>query len=288
MSNQEIPNQVRQFYNQIGWTMQSDGFYQNARYEDLRPVTADYIHKCHLRVNRHLPENGRILLDAGSGPIQYPEYLSYSQGYKFRLCVDLSIVALQEARKRIGEHGFFVVADVSQMPFKREAVDGAVTLHTFHHLPLDNQVRAYHELYRMLRPGASAVVVNGWTDPFLMKIFMWLVRLVERVGRKAAISKGIQVPESHQSEQKPQKTETGTYIAKLNPGWLKNKIGSSIPYRIFCWRSVNVRWLRAFVHEKTAGRFLLRVLYWKEELFPGTFGRIGQYPLIVLKKEQQP
>jgi ubiquinone/menaquinone biosynthesis C-methylase UbiE len=285
MSNQEIPNQVRQFYDRVGWTMQSDGFYQNARYEDLRAVSAEYIHKCHLRVNRHLPQNGKILLDAGSGPIQYPEYLTYSQGYQCRLCVDLSIVALKEARKRIGGHGLFVVADVSQMPFRSDAVDGAVTLHTFHHLLLENQVRAYHELYRLLRPGGSGVVVNGWTDPFLMKIFMWLVLLVERAGRKAAENKGIQVSESKKGDQKLQKPATGTFIAKLNPGWLKDKIGNSIPYKIYCWRSVNVRWLRAFVHEKTAGRLLLKALYWKEELFPAIFGRIGQYPLIVITKK---
>ena len=53
----------------------------------------------------------------GSGPIQYPEYLTYSEGYQYRLCLDISIVALIEARKRIGEKGLFVVADVSNLPF---------------------------------------------------------------------------------------------------------------------------------------------------------------------------
>lgn len=284
MSDQEIPNQVRQFYNQIGWTMQSDGFYQNARYEDLRPVSAEYIHRCHLRVNRHIPAKGKYLVDAGCGPIQYPEYLSYSQNYQYRLCVDISIVALKEARKRIGKHGLFVVADVSQLPFRTDCVDGAVTLHTFHHLPVEAQVKAYHEIHRMIKPGATAVVVNGWTDPFLMRISMWIVKLVEKLGRPVAQKKGnAEADEKAVSTEK--KSAKGTFIAKLNPRWLKQQIGKEIPYRIYCWRSVNVRFLRALIHEKTAGKFLLKVLYWKEELWPSFFGKVGQYPLIVISKE---
>src|SRR5512135_432125 len=108
----QIKQQVRQFYDQVGWQEQSDGFYQNASYEDLRPVSHEYIHKCHLRVLHHLNPSGKFLLDAGSGPIQYPEYLEYSHGYQHRVCADISIVALQEARKRIGNHGLFVVGDI--------------------------------------------------------------------------------------------------------------------------------------------------------------------------------
>src|SRR5665648_166807 len=116
MSDEGVTKQVRKFYNQVGWQKESDGFYQNARYEDLRPVSSDYIEKCHLRVNRHLKRPGKYLLDAGSGPIQYPVYLTYMYGYQYRVCADISIVALQEARNRIGEMGLFVVADVARLP----------------------------------------------------------------------------------------------------------------------------------------------------------------------------
>ena len=137
MEQNEIKEQVRQFYDQVGWKTVSDGVYQNARYEDLREVSRNYIHKCHLRVNRHLKPSGRYLLDAGSGPVQYPEYLTYSKNYEKRVCVDISILALKEARKRIGDKGLYVVADVAHMPFKDEVFDGAVSLHTFHHLPFE-------------------------------------------------------------------------------------------------------------------------------------------------------
>ncbi len=75
MDNQDVKQQVRAFYDQVGWKTVGEGVYQNARYEDLRPVSREYIHRCHLRVNRHLTSIGDLLLDAGSGPVQYPEYL---------------------------------------------------------------------------------------------------------------------------------------------------------------------------------------------------------------------
>src|SRR5512142_1587244 len=101
--------QVRDFYDHIGWAQQADGLYQNARYEDLRPVSREYIHKCHLRVCRHLAQRGRFLLDAGSGPVQWPDYLVYSRNYAYRVCADISITALREARSKLKEHGLYVV-----------------------------------------------------------------------------------------------------------------------------------------------------------------------------------
>jgi hypothetical protein len=45
----EVKQDVKQFYDQVGWKLVGQDVYQNARYEDLRPVARDYIHACHLR-----------------------------------------------------------------------------------------------------------------------------------------------------------------------------------------------------------------------------------------------
>ncbi len=182
----DVKQQVRQFYDQVGWQEVSEGTYQNAHYEDLRPVAREYIHRCHLRVTRHIKADGRFLLDAGCGPIQYPEYLEYSQGYRHRVCADISIQALQEARKRIGEHGLFVVADIANLPFAGDVFEGVVSLHTIHHLPEDEHLRAYQELHRVLSPGERAVVVNGWPESRLMKRLDPLVRLGIRLRNLSA------------------------------------------------------------------------------------------------------
>ncbi len=277
-----VKQQVQQFYDQIGWQQVAEGVYQNMRYEDLRPVSAEYRRRCHLRVGRHLAPRGRFLLDAGSGPVQYPEYLTYSQGYTFRVCADISLVALKEARRRLGEHGLYVVADVANLPFRASAFEGAVSLHTFHHLPLDEQEKAYRELYRVLKPGASGVVVNGWTESPLMRRLEGVMRLAETL--KGRLRRSSSPPATQPSSALEDATPAGTYVEKMTPEWLKARIGTQIPLEIRVWRSVSVRFLRAVIHERLLGRFWLRLLYTLEERFPRYFGEKGQYPLIILRK----
>ena len=287
MSGNIVKENVRQFYDQVGWQVASDGNYQNARYEDLRPVAREYIHRCHMRVKKHLTPVGKFLLDVGSGPIQYPEYLTYSEGFTYRVCLDISSVALQEARKRIGDRGLFVVGDAANLPFCKDIFDGVVSLHTLHHLPSADQEKGYQEIYRTLKPGNQAVVVNGWTDSPLVRSFNWLILLMEWAGRQYGNLRGrkiekVVIPATITS--KKESPPTGTYIQKLDADWLKKALSRKMEIEILIWRSINVRFLRAVFHDITGGRFWLRLLFRLEEMFPNYFGEKGQYPLIVIRK----
>ncbi len=284
-----VKQQVSDFYNQVGWQQTGDGCYQNARYEDLRPVSSEYIHRCHLRVAHHIASQGRFLLDAGSGPVQYPEYLEYSRRYQKRVCADISIVALQDARKHLGNHGLYVVADIANLPFKPGSFDGEVSLHTIHHLPKSEHSRAYRELYRVLAPGASAAVVNGWDHPLLSVLLDIPVRFVQTLlnWKNRSGSSGLVGKASKKKDETASVTPQGTYIGKNNARWLKHEIGSQMPIEIWTWRSVEVRFLRTMIHARLGGRYFLRFLFWLEERFPHWFGKHGQYPLIVLRKPME-
>ncbi len=289
-SESDVKQQVREFYDRTGWQQVSEGCYQNAAYEDLRPVSHEYIHRCHVRVLRHLKPDGRFLLDAGSGPVQYPEYLEYSKGYQRRICADISLVALQEARRRIGDHGLFVVADIANLPFKAGAFEGVISLHTIHHLPADEHLKAYQELHRVLSPGSRAVVVNGWHASPLMGLFEWPIRWVGRrsLGGQQARSTPGEISEAGsptvRSTPGRQPSAKGTFVQKHDAAWLVQTVGSCFPLEIWVWRSVNVGFLRAFIRERLGERGLLRILFWLEERFPHFLGKYGQYPLIVLSK----
>lgn len=292
----DIQQQVRQFYDEVGWKMVADDVYQNARYEDLRPVSREYIHRCHMRVKKFLPETGKYLLDAGSGPIQYPEYLEYSKDHTYRVCADISMTALIEARKRIGDHGLYIVCDVSNLPFKSDFFDGAVTLHTFHHLPIEHQPDAYLEIHRVLAPDSTAVVVNGWGKSTMMKLIEPIIflgfrlqGLSNRIRGKHKMSKLDNRPEGITGNPAPNRTKDsrkpkGTYSQHTTPEWLLANVGSKIPLSIRVWRSVSVLFLRGLIHPKLGGRYWLRFLFWLEDLFPEFFGKNGQYPLIILEK----
>ena len=283
----DIKQEVREFYDQVGWQEVGDGVYQNARYEDLRLVAREYIHRCHLRVNRHLKPSGRYLLDAGSGPIQYPEYLTYSEGYQFRVCADISHVALIDARKRAGEqHALCVVADVAHLPFAPDVFDGLVSLHTLHHLPQDEHIPAYQELYRVLKVDSTGVVVNGWGDALiprrLLKPMRWTNRLIGILRRIF----GIQAPQ-HPAKLSPtpeSEKRKSTFVRKYDAEWLNEQLASLMDFDIYVWRGVSVKHLRTFVHSDFGGRQLLRLLFWLEERAPRYFGENGQYPLVVIRK----
>ena len=300
----DVQKQVREFYDQVGWKPISEDeaqsvLYQNALFEDLRPVSREYIHRCHLRVARHLVGSGKYLLDAGSGPIQYPEYLAYSEGRQYRVCADLSITALEEARNHLtgavrGEHGLFVVCDVTQLPFAPEVFEGAVSLHTFHHLPVEAQATAFGELYRVMAPGQTAVVVNGWSESPLMNAFNPLVHLSDRIrgiGRRLSGKKprGVNAAGRVKGAGRKEKPKKGTYSQHVNVEWLKENVIAQAPaeieFEIRVWRSVSVRFLRSLMHGWLRGRLWLRLLYWMEEKRPRWFGEKGAYPLIVVRKQ---
>jgi SAM-dependent methyltransferase len=277
----EVKQQVREFYNQVGWQEVDEGLYQNARYEDLRPVSHEYIHKCHLRINRHIQPEGRFFLDAGSGPIQYPEYLEYSNGYDYRVCADISIVALQEARKRIGEHGLFVVVDIANLPFAPEVFDGVVSLHTIHHLPVDEHLQAYEELYRVLSPERTAVAVNGWRSPPITRFLNTPKRWSKKFKRYLA---GARARILGTKREKKPKQPKGTYVQKYNADWLKSKLEERMPVEILVWRGIDSSILRTYIHEKLGGRWILKIVYRWEERAPHFWGQYGRYPLILMRK----
>jgi SAM-dependent methyltransferase len=286
MRDNQIKKNVREFYDRVGWQMVNEALYQNAQYEDLRSVSQEYIHRCHLRVNRHLAPEGGYLLDAGSGPVQYPEYLTYSEGYRARVCMDISIVALKEARKRLGDRGLYVVADIAHLPFKDAAFDGIVSLHTIHHVPLEDKIPAYEALYRTLKPGRTMVVVNGWTNAPLMarlRPFMAFMRRLRGWWQRKIRGKAPEEPAVPEMGGGPE-APAGTYVQKLNADWLTQALKGRMDFEILVWRSVNVAFLRSVIYPDWAGRFWLRLLFGLEELFPRFLGRKGQYPLVVVRK----
>ena len=285
MSPDSVKKEIGQFYDQIGWQLEGD-VYQNARYEDLRPVSAEYIHRCHMRVKRHLASTGDFLLDAGSGPVQYDEYLTYSQDYRYRVCMDLSVVALQEARKRLGEKGIYVNADIANLPFKDDTFDGIVSLHTIHHVPIEEKVGVYKGLQRILKPGRSMVTVDGWAEVPLAKAMNFFMRITDRL-RLWTVKEAPKMPPDVQPNGQNgagAKLPAGTFVLKTSAKWFHDVMKDQLPYEIRVWRSVSVKFLRSVIQPEWGGRFWLRILYRLEEWFPHYFGEKGQYPLIVIKK----
>ncbi len=284
-------DEVRRFYDELGWTRQGDAvFVDAAKYEDLRPVAAEYIRRCHQRVSRHLAPQGRWLLDVASGPVQYDDYLAYSAGYQARVCCDISFRALQEARRRLGGHGRYVLGDITGLPFRDGAFDGVVSLHTIYHVPTAEQANAFCEIFRVLAPGRTAAVVYSWgAHSPLMRVLNFPPRFCRRIAnRLAGLARRISV---HSTPATPAAAmaapeSLGLYSDQRPPSFLRDR-SWPFSYRVFPWRSLGTDATKLYCHSWLGGRQLLRAVFALEERFPDLLGWAGQYPIVVISKTSQ-
>jgi ubiquinone/menaquinone biosynthesis C-methylase UbiE/uncharacterized protein YbaR (Trm112 family) len=266
---------VKNFYDQKGWFTDEAGNYEDAViFEDLRPFAQDYIKKCHDRVSRFLNPSGTYMMDAASGALQYEDYLQYSANYKYRVCVDFSFTALSECKRKLGDKGLCVLADMTNMPFKDGVIDGFVSLNTVYHIPKDEQVTAIKELYRLLTKGGKGVVVYEWFKHspwmnFWMLPFRGFVYIKNRIADGTARLFG--------------KKDAGRrlyYYAHSQEFFKKNLP----PFKLRVWRSLSVHFMRYYLHSWLGGKAILDWVYKKEEKEPEVCGEKGEYPMLVFEK----
>jgi len=273
----EYQPSVREFYDSVGWAPSGDGYYEDAhRYEDLRPAAHDYVVDCHLRVNEYLPAGGTYLLDVASGPIQYPAYLTYSQNFEVRICVDISFRALVDARQRVPVgRGLFVLGNIRNLPFRSEVFDAVVSLHTVYHIVAEQQHAVFDELHRVIKPQGRAVVVYTWGNISpLNKPAGYLVqaqRVVrQRLHRLAPDRFGAVPPEDT------------FYYHPFPYRWFRQQRWA-YKFTILCWRSISVDSSKLFFHG-TLGKKLLRMIYRWEGRYPEFAAPLGQYPMFLIDK----
>jgi ubiquinone/menaquinone biosynthesis C-methylase UbiE len=213
--------------------------------------------------------------------VQYPEYRKYSADYAARICVDISFAALRAARRQLGEHGIYVLGDITNLPLRDNAVDGCVSLHTIYHVPASEQAQAFHELHRVLKPGGSAAVVYSWKSR-AVKLVALPAKLAELPVKLWRSVRRNWVNRSEPQRAKPKSSGEFYYHAYSYRWFVRQRFPFATDVRT--WRSVNIPILKAYFHDFALGRAALAALFWLEDRFPRFLGRFGAYPLIVIKK----
>ena len=285
---------VMRFYDEVGWQSSNDVEFKDAQlFEDFRPVTKEYIHKCHMRINEHLLPHGKYLLDAASGPVQYHEYLSYSESYEHRICADVSLTALKAAKQKLGGKGIYIQCDITQLPLKSGSVDAFVSLHTIYHVPETKQAAAFRELERVLRPGRTGAVVYTWGHHCLaMQLLLHPAEASKQLLKSvlpAAVVDRLKKGSGTQTSANPDGAGLGNPEPKLyyHPNdytWFKREIASTAGWDVRIWRSVSVPFLKLYMRGKFFGKRLLSILFWIENGVPRVCGKFGYYPLLVYTK----
>lgn len=265
---------VSRFYSTVGWETDGNITEDARRWEDLREHAEEYVSKCRLRVLRHIPANGVNLLDMASGPIQYKEYLEYSKNFRKRYCVDLSSAALEQARKRIGDHGVFLHGSFFDIPLEENFFDCAVSLHTIYHVDKDRQEEAVRKLIRVTKPGKPVVIVYSNPNTIVSDLRSSLPFRLLRRARNVLKQPG---KEARQEE------DFSPYFHSHPVKWW-GRFRDVATVRIFPWRSFDSDTQKGLIPDNRIGRKLLDVLFKLEDRFPEVFVKHFQYPLIVLTK----
>lgn len=148
---------VQQFYDNYGWKLKREcGEYQNDLvHGDLSQVAKEYDQACEARYLKYFDDGGRLFLDAGCGAKPVGQL---GQKFERHMCVDISLVGLQEARQKLGARGLYVVADLAALPFHDDAFDAVVASYCLYHLNKDSQISAVKEFHRVARRGKNIVV----------------------------------------------------------------------------------------------------------------------------------
>jgi SAM-dependent methyltransferase len=180
-----IKNSVKAWYDLFGWKKDADGRYGDiALFSQVdRTAHAFYEMDSHLQFLDCLP-GGTFLLDAASNPVAHPEYKSYSRHYQYRVCVDLSYTALQEAAVKIGEQGFYCMADLCHLPFRDNVFDAIVSGYAIQHIPESGQLQAVRELHRVLAPGRYCCIMTDLRASVPRRITRKLLRAVAGAARR--------------------------------------------------------------------------------------------------------
>ena len=271
----EAEERVSKFYNLVGWETDGDVTEDAKRWEDLRRCAQEYITKCRLRVLRHIPEKGKNILDMASGPIQYKEYLAYSKNFKKRYCIDLSSKALEDARKKIGEHGVFICGSFLDIPLESDFFDCAISLHTIYHIDREKQEEAVRKLIRVTKPGHPVVIV--YSNPFtLIGVLVLPIHFLRKIMKllRKIINREVEL------------TEDDLYFFPHPLKWW-DRFRDVADLQIVPWRSFTSSYQKALIPNNNLGKKLFDILFKLEETFPELFVKYFQYPMIILRKKNE-
>lgn len=124
-------------------------------------MTPDIVaQRCHVLKALQLMEGERVL-DVGSGPGLLAYDMAASVGHDGRVCgVDISEDMLRMSRRRCADRPWteYQKADATSLPYPDGSFDAAVSTQVYEYVA--DLPRAFAELYRVMRPGGRAVVMD--------------------------------------------------------------------------------------------------------------------------------
>lgn len=271
---------VFDYYNEVQFQVKDAmKIYQDSpKWVDYRPVSEEYLRHSFTRAAQFFPATGKYLLDIASGPIGLQEYIELSAGYEYRICIDISVNALIQAKlnlQQAGLRGIFICGDICNIPLQYNVCNAVLCQHTLYHLPKNDQHTAVTEMYRVAKPDSKIVIIYCWFyHSWFMNISLHFIQLY-RIARHFAGKVYVKLMRS-----KPR-----LYFYAHSPEWFKKSFPFSRDIAFFCWRSTNKYFLDLYIHPWFFGRQILKRLRTIEDKNSRFMSTFGEYAAIVISKQ---
>ena len=273
---------VFDYYNEINYKIRdSFSIYEDSnKWLDFREVSSKYIKNSLQKASRFYPNQGGYILDIASGPIGLTEYMSLSDGYEYRVCIDISINALIQAKANIGKagkKGIYICGDITNIPLRDNSADTVLSQHTLYHVPKNNQKKAVEEMYRVAKPSSKIVIIYSWFyRSWFMNLTLNLIqiyRILRHFGGKIYV--------------RIAKSKPRLYFYPHSRRWFRKSFDFGADIEFYCWRSTNKYFLDLYIHKWLAGKKILEKLIQLEDRHSRFMGIFGEYPAIVITKKRE-
>ena len=274
---------VFDYYNEVSYKIKDSlKIYEDSpKWVDFREISAKYMRTSFKRAARFYPANGKYFLDIASGPIGLPEYMTLCDGYEYRICVDISINALIQAKiniEKAGKRGIYICGDITNIPIQDNSVDTVLSQHTLYHIPKNDQKRAVNEMYRVAKDNSKIVIIYSWFyHSWFMNLFLNIIQLY-RILRHFAGKVYVRLFPS-----KPR-----LYFYPHSPNWFKKSFKFSNDIEFHCWRSTNKYFMNLYIHNWLFGKQILDKLMEIEDRYSKFMSTFGEYAAIVITKKNDP
>jgi SAM-dependent methyltransferase len=271
-SDPTTPADTIKFYDSFGWEQDSDGeFNETHVHGGTNHAQLAHTGHCISRLAKYFDKGGDFIVDVGSGPIAHPELLSYGVNFGKRICIDLSVTGLRKAQQKLGDRGVYVRGDITKLPLADGSADAVTCNHLIYQLPARLQMRAFLELWRVLKPGGVAVIVYRWQYSGIAARLEKLAAKLSGTTHSAFVNAALPTgPTPGIDEPQPRK-------------WFEEQPWP-FAYTYDCYRLVDNEFMSRYVSDDWRGRLFLNALLSMQYCLPLQCGRYGAFPAIIVRK----
>jgi SAM-dependent methyltransferase len=261
--------ELGKFFDLVGWQTEGGVTEVARRWEDGREHVQRYASECRLRLLRHIPSSGENMLDVGSGPIQFVEFVEYSRNFNKRYCVDLSERALEGARSKIGDRGVYWRGSIVDIPLEDDFFDCTICIKMLFNIDKEQQEAVVRKLIRATQAGKPVIIVYNNPRP------LWLLRKLRdfKSKRKARRVESREHGGARLSSQ---------FHLHENAWW--DRFCDVAEVKLLPSQALNAEVQRTLIPNNRFGAMLLNLLSSFEEMFPNLSVKYFQGLMIVLIK----